>query len=97
MTLYGAIPFMQAHRKNSSVGVFWLNAAETWIDIVKHKSTSNPLALGLSSKKTTQTHWFSESGQLDLFVSADYFLGKTCFVCVYHYVARFPHARFISK
>lgn len=68
MTLYGAIPYMQAHRKNSSVGVFWLNAAETWIDIVKTKSTTNPLSLGLTGKKTTQTHWFSESGQLDVFV-----------------------------
>ena len=46
MTLYGAIPFMQAHRKNSTVGVFWLNAAETWIDIVKSKTTLNPLLIG---------------------------------------------------
>jgi alpha 1,3-glucosidase len=38
MTLYGAIPFMQAHRKGSTVGVFWLNAAETWIDITKRYS-----------------------------------------------------------
>lgn len=29
MTLYGSIPFMHAHRKDSAVGVFWLNAAET--------------------------------------------------------------------
>lgn len=72
MTLYGAIPFMQAHRKNSSVGVFWLNAAETWVDIVK-KSASNPLSLSSRTKTDTQTHWFSESGQLDLFV----FLGPT--------------------
>ena len=31
MTLYGSIPFVQAHKKDSTVGVFWLNAAETWI------------------------------------------------------------------
>lgn len=73
MTLYGSIPFMQAHRKNSTVGVFWLNAAETWVDIVKAKSTTNPLSLGLTGKQTTQTHWFSETGQLDVFV----FLGPT--------------------
>lgn len=73
MTLYGSIPFMQAHRKDSTVGVFWLNAAETWVDIVKTKSSTNPLALGVSPKTTTQTHWFSESGQLDVFV----FLGPT--------------------
>lgn len=69
MTLYGAIPFMQAHRAASTVGVFWLNAAETWIDIIKEKASINPL----SGKTDTKTHWFSESGLLDIFV----FLGPT--------------------
>ncbi|KAL8686931.1 MAG: hypothetical protein Q9224_005298, partial [Gallowayella concinna] len=73
MTLYGAIPLMQAHRKDSTVGVFWLNAAETWIDIVKTKTSSNPLSLGVGGTTNTQTHWFSESGLLDIFV----FLGPT--------------------
>uniref|UniRef100_A0A8H7KB70 alpha-glucosidase n=1 Tax=Bionectria ochroleuca TaxID=29856 RepID=A0A8H7KB70_BIOOC len=67
MTLYGSIPFMQAHRKGSSVGVFWLNAAETWVDIVKAKDSINPLSLS-TPKKTTKTHWISESGVLDVFV-----------------------------
>lgn len=73
MTLYGSIPFMQAHRKQSTVGVFWLNAAETWVDIVKKSSSGNPLSMGASSKTNTNTHWFSESGRLDLFV----FLGPS--------------------
>lgn len=73
MTLYGAIPFMQAQRKDSTVGVFWLNAAETWIDITKGKDNVNPLSLGIGAKITTHTHWISESGLLDVFV----FLGPT--------------------
>ncbi|KAK3327601.1 glycoside hydrolase family 31 protein [Cercophora scortea] len=68
MTLYGSIPFMQAHRKDSSVGVFWLNAAETWVDITKAAGSKNPLSLGTSSRTTTHTHWISESGLLDVFV-----------------------------
>jgi mannosyl-oligosaccharide alpha-1,3-glucosidase len=69
MTLYGSIPFMQAHKKGSSVGVFWLNAAETWVDIVKNKHSGNPLSLGLvGGSVDTQTHWMSESGQMDLFI-----------------------------
>ncbi|CEF87825.1 hypothetical protein SNK03_012001 [Fusarium graminearum] len=68
MTLYGAIPFMQAHRKGSSVGVFWLNVAETWVDITKDKSSANPLSLGAGGKTSTHTHWISESGLLDVFV-----------------------------
>lgn len=60
MTLYGSIPFMQAHRQDSSVGVLWLNAAETWVDITKTKRNG--------PKLDTNTHWISESGILDIFV-----------------------------
>lgn len=73
MTLYGSIPFMQAHKQDSTVGVFWLNAAETWVDITKTSALANPLSMGVGSRKTTHTHWFSESGLLDVFV----FLGPT--------------------
>ncbi|KAI9682469.1 MAG: hypothetical protein M1829_000261 [Trizodia sp. TS-e1964] len=73
MTLYGSIPFMQAHKKDSTVGIFWLNAAETWVDIVKSKTSSNPLSLGIGERTDTETHWISESGVLDVFV----FLGPT--------------------
>lgn len=73
MTLYGSIPFMQAHKKDSTVGVFWLNAAETWVDIVKSKSTANKLSLGTAGHTDSKAHWFSESGLFDLFV----FLGPT--------------------
>lgn len=68
MTLYGSIPFVQAQKKDSTVGVFWLNAAETWIDVTKSTTAANPLSLGIGSKPTTQTHWISESGLLDVFV-----------------------------
>ncbi|KAK4544170.1 hypothetical protein LTR36_004380 [Oleoguttula mirabilis] len=68
MTLYGAIPFMQAHKKDSTVGVFWLNAAETWVDITKATTSANPLSFGIGSSVTTQTHWISEAGLLDVFI-----------------------------
>ncbi len=48
--------------------MFWLNAAETWIDVLKTKISSNPLSLGIGAKTTTQTHWISESGIMDVFV-----------------------------
>lgn len=73
MTLYGAIPFMQAHRKDSTVGVLWLNAAETWVDIIKNRHTANQLSLGTVGTVDTQTHWFSESGLLDVVI----FLGPS--------------------
>jgi alpha 1,3-glucosidase len=35
MALYGSIPFMMSHKKGHSVGVFWMNAAEMWVDVEK--------------------------------------------------------------
>ncbi|KAK9487295.1 glycosyl hydrolases family 31-domain-containing protein [Lipomyces starkeyi] len=64
MAMYGAIPFMQAHKKGSSVAIFWANGAETWIDITKTKP--NPEAFGV--RKSTQTHWISESGIIDVYI-----------------------------
>src|SRR5436190_86967 len=68
--LYGAIPFMYAHKASSKgssdAALLWLNAAETWIDISK-SSKINSLSF-TSKSKSSQTHWISESGVLDLFV-----------------------------
>jgi hypothetical protein len=64
MALYGAIPFMQAQKSGYSVGVFWLNAAETWVDIVKSQKNPNTLS---TEKRSTHTHWMSENGLLDVF------------------------------
>ena len=57
MALYGSIPLMIGAHENraSSSAVFWLNAAETWIDI-NHEEYN------------VDTHWFSESGALEFFV-----------------------------
>lgn len=70
MALYGSIPYMMAHSEYRTVGVFWNNAAETWVDVASSKSVLNSL---LSIFKTTDvptmdTHWMSESGIMDLFV-----------------------------
>ena len=39
MALYGSIPFLLSHKKGSSVGVFWLNSAEMWVDVEKSSNT----------------------------------------------------------
>jgi len=63
MALYGSVPFMIAHRPGSTTGLLWLNAAETWID------TSEVSSGGFfgGEKISTSTHWFSESGVIDVF------------------------------
>ena len=57
MSLYGAIPLLQAHSASSSAAVFHLSASETWIDV------SPP-----SDENGVETHWISESGIMDLFI-----------------------------
>jgi alpha 1,3-glucosidase len=56
VSLYGSVPLMHAHSTDSTVAVFHLIASETWID-VSH-----------SSDESTETHWNSESGILDIFL-----------------------------
>ncbi|KAI9204856.1 glycosyl hydrolases family 31-domain-containing protein [Polychytrium aggregatum] len=56
MALYGSIPFMLSHKKGQTVGVFWQNPSEMWID-VEHKSADS-----------TTSHWMVESGSFDIFV-----------------------------
>ncbi|GBB86982.1 hypothetical protein RclHR1_13430006 [Rhizophagus clarus] len=73
MALYGSIPFLLAHRKGVSAAILWLNAAETWIDIVKSKDDKSFLSFGKPTSTSTHTHWFSESGIIDVFA----FLGPT--------------------
>jgi len=58
--LYGAIPLLYARSAATgrSVGVLWLNAAETFVDIAD--------AGGAVAGK--DTHWVSESGTVELFL-----------------------------
>ena len=56
MSLYGSVPLMHAHSSESTVAVFNLVASETWIDV------------GHASDKSTETHWISESGILDVLI-----------------------------
>ncbi|ODQ65314.1 alpha glucosidase II, alpha subunit [Nadsonia fulvescens var. elongata DSM 6958] len=66
LPMYGAIPFMQAHKQESSAGVFWINAADTYIDIIK-TAASNEDSFDITSA-STRTHWMSEAGIIDLVV-----------------------------
>ena len=35
MALYAGVPFVIGHSGQRSAGLFWLNAAETWVDVKK--------------------------------------------------------------
>lgn len=59
MALYGSVPFAIAHGLSGTTGVFWNNAAETWVDV----SESHHAAGG-----GKQLHWFSEAGIIDAYI-----------------------------
>ncbi len=83
MALYGSVPLLFAHNEDVSTGVFWLNAAETWVDIVHSDKVSTQfssaklvlcailklkcLSIIMNNKQGKLTHWFSESGIIDVF------------------------------
>ena len=86
MALYGSVPFLMAHKVDTTkgtshtTGFFWLNAAETWIDVTKAPvQVGDPLYFQSSNVQrvsndhdaagtSTTTHWISESGKMDFFV-----------------------------
>lgn len=57
MPMYGAIPFMLALKPGSSLGLFWVNSADTFVDIDK-----------TSDAESTKTHWISENGVLEFII-----------------------------
>ena len=63
MALYASIPFMMAHNAKNSVGLFWLNAAEGWIDVKKGGQ-----GWFSSGERQVDTFWMFESGIVDVFV-----------------------------
>jgi len=60
MALYGHVPIMIAHSEKHTSGIYWHNCAETWVDVQKNVEPE-------PTKKETHTHWFSETGLLDIF------------------------------
>lgn len=61
MPMYGAIPLMVGVKPDVSVGVFWVNAADTFVDVDNQSKNSKSGALG-----SVGTHWMSENGRLDV-------------------------------
>ncbi|XP_041352622.1 neutral alpha-glucosidase AB-like isoform X2 [Gigantopelta aegis] len=69
MALYGSVPMMIAHNEKKTVAVFWHNAAETWVDISSNVADKvADFVQGNNEIPQTDTHWFSESGIIDLFI-----------------------------
>jgi len=55
MALYGSVPFLNSYHEKNSVGIFWFNAAEMFIDIG-------------TEVQGKWVHWMVDTGDMDLFL-----------------------------
>lgn len=66
--LYGSVPFMLAQSAKRALGVFWLNASETFVNVhhsLTDKNNSTPPVKRRRTQPYTDVHWLSESGIID--------------------------------
>ncbi|XP_028251697.1 neutral alpha-glucosidase C isoform X1 [Parambassis ranga] len=67
--LYGSVPLMVAHRPDRTLGVFWLNASETFVNIqyspTDQQEDRTPPVKRRRTPTQTDVHWLSESGVID--------------------------------
>uniref|UniRef100_A0A3Q3VXJ5 Neutral alpha-glucosidase AB n=1 Tax=Mola mola TaxID=94237 RepID=A0A3Q3VXJ5_MOLML len=74
MALYGSVPVIVAHNTQRTTGIFWLNAAETWVDISSNTAGKTVFGKmldyvqGSSEIPQTDVRWISESGIIDAFI-----------------------------
>ncbi|XP_053304771.1 neutral alpha-glucosidase AB isoform X2 [Spea bombifrons] len=74
MALYGSVPLLLAHNIHRTLGIFWLNAAETWVDISSNTAGKTLLGKmlqymqGGGDTPQTDVRWMSESGIIDVFL-----------------------------
>lgn len=74
MALYGSVPLIVAHSAQRTSGIFWLNAAETWVDISSNTAGKTVFGKmldyvqGSSEIPQTDVRWISESGIIDAFI-----------------------------
>ncbi|XP_001355295.2 neutral alpha-glucosidase AB [Drosophila pseudoobscura] len=72
MALYGSVPVIYGHGAQRTAGVYWQNAAETWVDIQTSETNvvSSLVNFVSGSRKTPPpgAHFISESGIVDAFI-----------------------------
>ncbi|XP_074091277.1 neutral alpha-glucosidase C-like [Macrotis lagotis] len=72
--IYGSIPYLLAHKLDRTIGIFWLNASETLVEINTHPSLDqavSPKGLVMAKQKVkaqSDVCWMSESGIIDVFL-----------------------------
>ncbi|XP_054987244.1 neutral alpha-glucosidase C [Sorex araneus] len=71
MGIYGSVPYLLAHKLGRTLGIFWLNASETLVEINMEPAAEpqvDPVAAKQKVRSRTNVHWMSESGIIDVFL-----------------------------
>ncbi|XP_048188841.1 neutral alpha-glucosidase C isoform X1 [Perognathus longimembris pacificus] len=72
--IYGSVPYLLAHKLGRTIGIFWLNASETLVEVntepaVEYTFTQmGPTAAKQKVRPRTDVCWMSESGIIDVFL-----------------------------
>lgn len=70
--IYGSVPYLLAHKRGRTLGIFWLNASETLVEINTEPAgepTSTQMGpVAAKPKVKTDVRWMSESGIIDVFL-----------------------------
>ena len=63
------MPYLLAHGEGGASSVLWVNAADTWVDLISSRSSND----NVDGERSTTANFLSESGALELF-----FFGSLC-------------------
>ncbi|KAM9842046.1 neutral alpha-glucosidase C isoform 2-T2 [Aulostomus maculatus] len=68
--LYGSVPLLVAHKPDRTLGVFWLNASETFVNVQysprdQQDDRTPPVKRRRVQQQQADVHWLSESGVID--------------------------------
>ncbi|XP_055683933.1 neutral alpha-glucosidase AB [Lutzomyia longipalpis] len=74
MALYGSVPVIYGHGEGNTAGVYWQNAAETWVDVYNSNAKKNVMSSIVNFVSRSRqadppaAHFMSESGIMDYYV-----------------------------
>uniref|UniRef100_A0A673A716 Glucosidase, alpha; neutral C n=1 Tax=Sphaeramia orbicularis TaxID=375764 RepID=A0A673A716_9TELE len=66
--LYGSVPLLVSHRPDRTLGLFWLNASETFVNVHYSSAEQVTYSFLMRTQPHTDVHWLSESGVIDCLV-----------------------------
>lgn len=68
LPMYGSIPLLFGVKKDVALGIFWINSADSFIDILRKGKNKESTSSSSFDSTTSSVHWMSENGVLDFII-----------------------------